>query len=235
MQYDRTIWKSARTIAGWLVVWLCVFTQMAVDVYADTRTETVTFDTTLIGNSDWQRHVIRGLSGSGSYRIDLPSEAPFFFSGSANDLFIRRDAIWLDIRFQPIYEGTRTGMMRLVREPQQGSDDTIIVQFNAEARRIIRTDVIDFGTVITGDTVERSVWMRSNLADQENWRIIGQDQPGFVCLTPDGPTGNNDSVSYRFRFAPLTNQQIADTIGLLRRNPFACRNRSQPFFSPVGK
>lgn len=217
MQYDRTIWKTARTIAGWLVVGFCVFTQISVDVHADTRIETITFDTTLIGNSDWHRHVIRGLSGSGSYRIDLQSEAPFFFAGSGNDLVIRRDAIWLDIRFQPLYTGARSGMMRLVREPQQGSADTIIVQLIGEAYRTMRTEVVDFGTVITADTVHRRVWIASDEVDQEQWRIIGQDQPAFECLTPDGPIGFGDSVSYRFRFAPLRSGQYADTIGLVRR------------------
>lgn len=217
MQYDRTIWTTARTIAVWFIVAFCVFTQTSGRASADTRTETITFDTTLIGNTDWHRHIIRGLTGTGSYRIDLQSEAPFFFAGSGNDLVIRRDAIWLDIRFQPLYTGARSGMMRLVRQPQQGTDDTIIVQLVGEAYRTIRTDVVDFGTVITGDTVHRRVWITSDLVDQEQWRIIGQDQSVFECLTPDGPVGFGDSVSYRFRFAPLKQGQYADTIGLVRR------------------
>ncbi len=217
MHRYKDIWQTLLTITISVVTYLCVFTQMNVDVSARTRTEILNCDTTLIGNLSWKRYFITELSGSGRYRIDLPLEAPFFFTGSTNDLFIRRESIWLDIRFQPIFVGQREGVMRLVRDGDPSDRDTIIIRFVGQALTYSRTEVRDLGEIQTGDTSHCDVRFPSNMADQESWKIIGLDNSKFTTSTPLGPNiEQGNTAAFHFACAPLRSGPVEDTVLLER-------------------
>lgn len=212
----RTISSTFLATVVWLVIGVCGATAIKAEIQGATRTVFLDFQPTLIGNQNIERAFVGNLSGSATYRIDLPSESPFVFIGNANDLVVRFGFIWVDVSFRPFEEGRSTGVMRLVREPQIGQDDTILIKMSAEGYRVARTEILDFGRVNTGDTVHRQVWVPWNMTDNEAWRIDDVDEPVFELTTKTRPIGFGDSLFFNFRFAPLRGGSYADTVGLVR-------------------
>lgn len=184
-------------------------------------TETLTFPPIPVGAQRELRLRIKDLPSGGVYQVQQAPNAPFAFLSDARDLTVNDNDISIRVEFAPLTSGDFQDEVILRRSPSTGQNayDVIRVRLFATAFVIERTDEIDFGGVMTGDSVKRAVLYLSNRNDDFNFEYVGSLDAPFHMITSQGPVRRGiDTLAVIIAFSPRQRGTYADTVGLVRRD-----------------
>jgi len=184
-------------------------------------TEVMNFAPIPVGAKRELRSSVEGLPPGGSYQVLQAPSQPFTLMSDGNDLTVRGNEIEIRVAFEPVSEGDFRDEIILQRTPSTGQQfyDVVRIRLFGTAFRIQRTDNLEFGNVMTGDTAKQVVLYRVNRNDDFTFAFQGSLQPPFIMLTPQGPVRRGiDTLAIVVAFSPTAVGTVLDTIGLIRRD-----------------
>lgn len=202
-----------------VVVWSFIVTSAIAQSPA--LTETLTFAPIPVGARRELRLRIQDLPSGGYYQVVQSPRAPFTLTSEPKDLVVSGDDIEIRVEFAPQTVGDFQDEIKLQRTPATGQNivDQIRIRLFATAFRIERTDDLDFGKVMTGDTVTKTVLYRAGRNDEFNFEYAGELSEPFYMVTAQGPIRRGfDTLAVIVGFSPTTAGKFSDTIGVVRRD-----------------
>ncbi|MBU3740806.1 MAG: hypothetical protein FGM24_00815 [Candidatus Kapabacteria bacterium] len=183
----------------------------------------MSFRPTLLGSVEHGREDVQ-LRPGGDYReafviIQYP-DPPFHVDPQPGQ---RGDTIPINGRSVDVFASfapTRSGEWRdSIVMVRYTPFDRIVVRLYGVGVSASRTADVNFGEVLTGDTVRRAVLMPREIVEMPNtiWQIAAP-KPPFDILTRNGPRRiNNDSAGLIFEFGPMTEGRSSETVTVLRK------------------
>jgi hypothetical protein len=204
-----------------LIMISCLFTASAVYAQVPVLTEVINFAPIPVGARRELRLRIERLPAGGTYQVMRAPLQPFAITSDQSDLTVRGNEIEIRVEYVPVAEGDHRDEIVLQRTPStgQGSVDDIRIRLFGTAFRIVRTDEVVFGDVMTGDTAKQGVLYRANRNDDFSFAFLGAFQEPFTMLTAQGPVRRGfDTLALVIAFSPSIPGNVADTVGLIRRD-----------------
>jgi hypothetical protein len=201
------------------VVWSAIVT--AAMAQTPVLTEIMNFAPIPVGARRELRLKVGQLPSGGYYQLSQSPNQPFTITSDAKDLEVKGNDIELRVAFAPTAPGDFRDEIILQRVPQTGqtSVDVIRVRLFGTAFVIERTDVVDFGGVMTGDTAKQVVLYRVNRNDDFTFEYAGELLAPFRLLTAQGPMRRgSDTLAVAMAFSPRTAGSYVDTIGVVRKD-----------------
>lgn len=184
-------------------------------------TEVMNFAPIPVGAKRDLARTIDKLPSGGIYQVVQAPYQPFTLVSDTRDLTVENNEINIRVEFAPILEGDYRDEILLRRSPATGqsSVDEIRIRLFGTAFKIIRTDDVEFGSVMTRDTAKQIVLYRASRNDDFDFEYTGDLQPPFYVLTPQGPVRRGmDTLAVVVAFSPQIPGSYSDTIGLLRKD-----------------
>lgn len=211
--------KHMQKIVLLALIWSGIAT--AAMAQAPVLTEIMTFAPIPVGARREMRLTVDQLPSGGYYQLAQSPNQPFTITSDANDLVVKGNEIELQVAFAPATSGDFRDEIILQRIPQTGqtSVDVIRVRLFGTAFVIERTDEVEFGGVMTGDTAKQVVLYRVNRNDDFNFEYAGELLAPFRLLTPQGPMRRGfDTLAVVLAFSPSKVGSYIDTVGLIRKD-----------------
>lgn len=208
-----------RTLVVIIVVWSSIVASAIAQRPA--LTETLTFAPIPVGARRELRLKIQDLPSGGYYQVLQSPRTPFLITSDSKDLVVSGDEIEIRVEFAPQTVGDFQDEIKLQRVPATGQNfvDQIRIRLFATAFRIERTDDLNFGGVMTGDTVKKTVLYRANRNDEFNFEYAGALREPFYMITAQGPVRRGfDTLAVVIAFSPTAAGRFTDTIGVVRRD-----------------
>lgn len=204
-----------------LIMMSCLFTAPVVYSQVPVVTEVMNFAPIPVGARRELRLRIDRLPSGGAYQVVRAPLQPFAITSDQSDLTVRGDEIEIRVEYAPVTEGDHRDEIVLKRNPPtgQGSVDDIRIRLFGTAFRIERTDDVDFGNVMTGDTLKQTVLYRTNRNDDFAFSFLSTLEDPFYLLTAQGPVRRGfDTLALVIAFSPSKPGSFTDTIGLIRKD-----------------
>lgn len=171
-----------------------------------------------LGASDEREVRIANLPQNVTYVIKDTCDSPFRVTTPGKDLVSRGGELRIRIAFQPTQPGLfRDELLLEQRPPSLPTAERIRIRLSGTGFRIELIERLSFGDVITGDSVRKLLLIRPNMIRDVRWSMM--PSPTSPFSTPDATApfrGNQDSVGFRFAYAPTRDGRVTDTIGLIR-------------------
>lgn len=211
--------KHMQKILLFAVVWSGIAT--AAMAQAPVLTEIMNFAPIPVGARREMRLAVDQLPSGGYYQLAQSPSQPFTITSDAKDLDVKGNEIELRVAFAPTAPGDFRDEIVLQRTPQTGqtSVDVIRVRLFGTAFAIERTDEVEFGGVMTGDTAKQVVLYRVNRNDDFTFEYAGELLAPFRLLTAQGPMRRGfDTLAVAMAFSPRTAGTYVDTIGVVRKD-----------------
>ncbi len=198
-----------------LCLLLCCAIAPAIAQPGKVYTEAANFPPMPLGAKKFLDVSISGISGIGVFDVKDSCTSPFSMRLLPNGLPITDGKVQFGVEFMSVDPGDFRDTIILVRRgPIQ---DEIRVRLSGTAFRIERTDRVEFGDVMTGDTARRFVLVRPDLNAEIRWDIEKRVTDPFAVLSRNGPLViGRDSLAFVFEFAPQRAEAYRDTILLVR-------------------
>lgn len=131
-------------------------------------------------------------------------------------IYTDRRQVAVAARFAPTRAGEWRDSIVLVRFTPF---DRIVVRLYGVGASSSRSLSLDYGDVLTGDTVRRVIPVPREIAElpRTKWRVEGPQAP-FVALTAERPIriGTSDTTGFVVAFAPTTNGRNAQVMRAIR-------------------
>ncbi len=182
------------------------------------RSERLDFPPTAIGTGDEREVRIDNLRDGITFVVVDTCDAPFRVITPLNELVSKSGELRIRIEFLPTQAGSfRDEIILEHRPPSFPPGERIRIRVSGTGFRIERSDRIEFGSVLIGDSVQRMILIRDNLVRDVNWSV--SRPPSAPFATPDNSSPyrpNRDTVGFRFSYAPVATGRSVDTIGLIR-------------------
>lgn len=183
-----------------------------------TRIASMNFPPLPIGSHKSQEVRIDGINGVGGYIVADSCLDPYTMTSRVQDLLIIGGEIRVRVDFDPISPGDFRDEIVLVRRPPLAPvNDTIRIRIFGTAFRVERTEKVDFGEILVGDSVRRFVLVRADLNQDVRWEILGNLDEPFQLLNRNGPIlVGGDTLAFGLSFQPTAEGRFIDTVGLVR-------------------
>lgn len=182
------------------------------------RSERLDFPPTAIGTGDEREVRIDNLRDGITFVVVDTCDAPFRVTTPLNELVSKSGELRIRIEFLPTQSGSfRDEIILEHRPPSFPPGERIRIRMSGTGFRIERSDRIEFGSVLVGDSVQRMILIRDNLVRDVRWSV--SRLPSAPFTTPDNSAPyrpNRDTVGFRFSYAPVATGRSVDTIGLIR-------------------
>ncbi|MBK6759459.1 MAG: hypothetical protein IPP80_06250 [Ignavibacteria bacterium] len=162
---------------------------------------------------------VKGLLGTGEFRVVDSCNSPFTMKTKSQDLTIQNGEVRIRVEFAPTDPKDYREEIILERFPAvQPPNDQIRLRLFGTAFRLVRNEKIEFGNVLTGDSNRRVVLIRKELADDSRWEVLETmplDEP-FQLINRSPVLIGGDTLAFVFSFQPKTTGRFVDSIGLER-------------------
>ncbi|MBK6291327.1 MAG: hypothetical protein IPF59_06150 [Ignavibacteria bacterium] len=162
---------------------------------------------------------VKGLLGTGEFRVVDSCNSPFTMKTKSQDLTIQNGEVRIRVEFAPTDPKDYREEIILERFPAvQPPNDQIRLRLFGTAFRLVRNEKIEFGNVLTGDSNRRVVLIRKELADDSRWEVLETmplDEP-FQLINRSPVLIGGDTLAFVFSFQPKTKGRFVDSIGLER-------------------
>ncbi len=182
------------------------------------RSVRLDFPPLALGLSDEREVRIENLPKSVGYVIVDTCDAPFRVTTPVKDLVSNNGELRIRIAFLPTQPGLfRDELLLEPRPPALPTGERIRIRISGTGFRIELIERLSFGDVITGDSVRKLFLIRPNTIRDVRWSMM--PVPTTPFSTPDATApfrGNQDSVGFRFAYAPTSAGRVTDTVGLIR-------------------
>lgn len=183
------------------------------------RTETVyyRFPPALVNDEDTLVQTIQGLPENAQFEVVQGTGVFALLTPSAQLRVVNRQ-LTLTVAFRPLAKGLFQSDI-LLRQLPLPSKDTLRLRCSGTGYQIQRDEIRDFGDVIVGDEDTIVVLARAGLASNEKWQIQPSTLPQpFALDPPNGPIRRNDTLAFRFLFAPQRTGSFEQRVLLQRMN-----------------
>lgn len=182
------------------------------------RSVRLDFPPLALGVSDERELRIENLPSNVTFVIADTCDAPFKVTTLVKDLVSTNGELRIRIAFQPTQPGLyRDELLLEPRPPGLPTGERIRIRISGTGFRIELIERLPFGDVVTGDSVRKLFLVRPNTIRDVRWSMM--PIPTSPFSTPDGTAPirlNQDSVGFRFAYAPTSAGRVTDTIGLIR-------------------